>query len=109
MKAVCNASPLIALAKAGLLDVLRGMFDRIVVPGAVVREVLAGGPQDAGYAALERHAWLERVELEPPGSRLAALSLGAGESEVIEWALRHPGFVALLDDRAARRSAEVLG
>lgn len=28
-----------------------------------------------------------------------------GEAEVISWALRHPGFSAILDDRAARALA----
>lgn len=109
MKAVCNASPLITLAKAGLLDVLHHLFDRVVVPDAVVREVRVAGPEDPGALALERMPWLERVVLNPPVSRLGTMSLGAGESEVIEWALRHPGHVAILDDRAARRSAQALG
>jgi predicted nucleic acid-binding protein len=40
---------------------------------------------------------------------LAAWSGGAGEAEVISWALAHPGFVAVLDDRAARRLAAQQG
>ena len=30
---------------------------------------------------------------------------GAGEAEVITWALQNPGFTAILDDRAARNLA----
>jgi predicted nucleic acid-binding protein len=37
------------------------------------------------------------------------IHLGAGEAETIEWSLRHPDFMAILDDRAARRTAEALG
>ncbi len=35
-----------------------------------------------------------------------AWDLGAGESAVLTWARRNPGFTAILDDRAARRCAE---
>ena len=34
---------------------------------------------------------------------------GAGEAEVISWALQNPGFIAVLDDRAARLLATGLG
>ena len=34
---------------------------------------------------------------------------GAGEAEVVSWALQHPGFTAILDDRAARQMAARLG
>ena len=108
MKAVCNASPLITLAKAGLLDVLHAIFDRVVVPRAVVSEIVAGHPNDPCRRALSQTTWLEQVALDPPVSGLGAVQLGQGEAEVIEWALRHPEFLALLDDRAARRVAEAL-
>jgi predicted nucleic acid-binding protein len=109
MKVVCNASPFITLAKAELLEVLRSTFECVAVPEAVAREVLAGGTDDAACRALQRSPWLERVTLTPPVSRLATVPLGEGEAEVIEWALRNTGYVALLDDRAARRCAEALG
>jgi predicted nucleic acid-binding protein len=109
MKAVCNASPLITLSKAGLVHVLDALFDRVVVPDAVVREVDDAGPEDPGRRALAQLPWLERVVLAPAVSRLGTVQLGAGEAEVIEWGLRNPEFIALLDDRAARRVAVSLG
>ncbi len=41
--------------------------------------------------------------------RIAALDLGAGESEVLSLALGLSGYHAVLDDAAGRRSAEALG
>jgi predicted nucleic acid-binding protein len=35
--------------------------------------------------------------------------LGRGESEVIEYARLHPGTIALIDDRSARKVAEAIG
>lgn len=52
--------------------------------------------------------WLEIVDLTPPLSPLATWRLGQGESEVLEYAYRSPGTIAVLDDKAARRSAVAL-
>ena len=41
-KIVCDASPLIVLAKADLLELLPDQFSEIVVPQAVVEEITAG-------------------------------------------------------------------
>lgn len=109
MKVVCNASPLITLAKAGLMDVLPGLFERVVVPRSVVSEIMAGAPEDPCRKVLGHTPWLEQGVLAPEVSRLSTVQLGKGEAEVIEWALREPEFLALLDDRAARRVAEALG
>ena len=40
---------------------------------------------------------------------MAVWQVGTGESQVLGWALRGPGKVAILDDRAARRCATLLG
>ena len=68
MKVVCNASPLITLAKTGLIDVLHSLFDRVVVPQAVVKEVMAGGSEDPGCLAVSQLPWLEHVVLDPKSS-----------------------------------------
>ena len=40
---------------------------------------------------------------------LARARLGQGETEVLEYARIHPGMIAIVDDKAARRLAEGLG
>jgi len=42
MRAVCNTSPLIALASINKLDLLHHIFDEIFIPEAVQNEILAG-------------------------------------------------------------------
>lgn len=106
---VCNASPLITLAKAGLLNALPDQFQRILCPQAVVNEILAGPPEDLMRRVLPELSWLEVVQLHPALSPLAVWRLGRGESEVIEYARLNPGTVALLDDRAARKVATAVG
>jgi predicted nucleic acid-binding protein len=45
-KIICDASPLIVLAKADLLELLPNQFSKIVVPQAVVEEITAGPLDD---------------------------------------------------------------
>lgn len=69
----------------------------------------ARGPTDPAAKALAASGWLRRVEVgEPPGS-LLAWDLGPGETAVLAWAVGHPGGLAVIDDQAARRCADVLG
>jgi len=59
---VVNASPLIALAHAGKLELLDKLPSELVVPEAVVEEILAG-PDDPGRAvARVRLAHIVRVD-----------------------------------------------
>lgn len=106
---VCNASPLIVLAKAGLLDVLPRMFNPVCLPAAVEDEIARGPTGDPMRALLPGASWIRRVRCEPPLSPLAAWQLGAGEAEVIEYARLHSNHAVILDDRAARRAAVGLG
>lgn len=103
-----NASPLILLARANLLDLLQLAGPQIVAPAAVADEILREGPQDPAARALETVPWLTIVEAPPVPVVVQAWDLGAGESSVLAWALGHPGTVAIVDDLAARRCAAAL-
>ncbi len=107
-EAVCNASPLIVLAKSGLLHILPKLFDRVFLPQAVAEEIAAGPFDDPMRLALPRSPWLETVSLTPPISPMSTWQLGKGEAEVIEYARLHGNLPVLLDDRAARRAAAAL-
>jgi predicted nucleic acid-binding protein len=54
-RAVVNASPLVVLSRAGRLELLRLVGDRIVIPQAVVEEVK--GHSDEAARALEDGSW----------------------------------------------------
>ncbi len=107
--AVSDASPLIVLAKTGLLHVLPSLFSAVLLPQAVADEIQAGPADDPLRLALPGCDWLRPVQLEPPISPLSAWQAGLGEAEVIEYARLHANLPVLLDDRAARRAAEALG
>lgn len=105
--AVVNASPLIVLSRAGRLDLLQLVADRVVVPAAVAEEITAHSDEAAHSIGV--HVWLECVPAIPASPAVAAWDLGAGESAVLSWAAAHPGCVAVIDDYAARTCAQVLG
>lgn len=107
-KAVVNASPLILLFKSGLIGLLPQLFTEIIVPDAVWREIIAGGESDRAAARLPNISWLRRATVPAILPEVLAWSLGDGESEVLSFALTHAGYVAMIDDKAARRCARTL-
>lgn len=94
------------LARAGRLDLLQSVGDRIIVPDAVALEVRVHS--DEAARALQSHSWLEQRPAIAVPPAVASWDLGAGESAVLAWATAHPGTLAVLDDYAARTCAEVL-
>ena len=106
--AVLNASPVIVLARAGYLDLIPKLVSSPVIPRAVANEIQAGRSDDPAVEFLSSANWLDIADLTPPLSPLAVWRLGQGESEVLEYAQRSPGTIAVLDDKAARRLAVAL-
>ncbi len=104
---VLNASPLIALAKVGHVDLLAAPGRSVVVPEAVAAEILRGHADDPARRALEAGLGLEvrRAALDP---EVMEWSLGAGESAVLSLC-RTLSALAILDDREARVAARTLG
>lgn len=49
------------------------------------------------------------MHVQDPTPELAAWDLGAGETAVLSYALANPGWVAILDDGAARKCAVTFG
>jgi predicted nucleic acid-binding protein len=103
-----NASPLIQLADADLLDFLQLAAPEIVVPQPVADEIRAGGAADAAVRALDSTPWLRVVEVPMTPPTIQAWDLGEGESSVLTWAHANSGTLAILDDLAARRCAATL-
>ena len=69
---VCNSGPLIALSLVGCLDVLKKLYSQVLVPGAVIDEVVGSGAGRAGASEVSHAGWLEHVRVEPPPEPLLA-------------------------------------
>jgi len=110
MTLVLNASPVIVLAKAGLLDHILLLTDRVLIPRTGALEITRFNyPADAACAWVGSIA-AEPFITEPPATSdfVTAWGLGAGESSVISLVEILPGAIAVLDDLAARRCAGAL-
>lgn len=105
---VVNASPLILLGKIGHLTLLPKLCAELVIPTGVAAEVRKGGADDVASLWLDVSARTNILDASVVPPLVTAWDLGAGESEVLAWALAHRNFVAILDDRVARRCAQVL-
>lgn len=108
---IFNASPVIVLAKAGLLKMFSALGTPSIIPQAVLDEVLSvEDPMDPARVWFEQAEALMQVVPTPPmSSFLAGWDLGSGESAVISAASTRAGAVAVLDDLAARRCAQAHG
>lgn len=105
--AVTNTGPIIALCGAGRLQLLDELFERLVVPFAVMLDLLGkpGAPEAAQLVALKAFE-LRSLNRAPPAE---TSSLDEGERAAVALTLELGGDVALLDEVDARRVASSLG
>lgn len=105
---VADTGPLIALARVGQLDLLRRLYQRIVVPPAVHAEFPpdSGRPGAAVLCSAFDAGWItvEAVTDSALGEELERL-LGPGEAEAIALAERTDACFLLVDDARGRRAA----
>jgi predicted nucleic acid-binding protein len=105
---VVNASPVIALARAGFEHLLTGPSRSVLLPQAVVEEIVAGPPNDPARVLLER-GWASIATPKSIPTSVVEWGLGRGETQVLAIALETPGSTAVLDDAAARTAARAVG
>jgi predicted nucleic acid-binding protein len=106
---VINASPVILLAKVGLIQHVPKLVETFVIPQPVVTEILNYRDKDAAAIWLED---LGKNFVQPAVAELKQLSssgVGSGERAVISFAAANSNFVAVLDDLEARTIAHRLG
>lgn len=111
-KVVSNASPLIYLAKAGQLSLLRELYQEVLVPEEVFREAgeTGGSPDALVIASARDDGWMRIVGLEQGDVERLAESAGieTGEAAAILLA-RQENALLLIDDKMGRGAAEILG
>ena len=107
-KIIVNSTPLIALAKANKLEILKEMYEHIIIPEAVYREVT----EKDDIAAQRIEAAREWIEVRKVDSnldrRMYRAKLHEGEVEVMLLAQEIGADVVIIDDGAARKTAEYL-
>ena len=102
MAVVSNSSPLIALARIQRLDLLPAIFESVLIPPAVAREIAPSIP------VLPTWLRIQAPSVLPPASLLRR-RLGDGELEALALAIELKADWIILDDLPARRAAQANG
>jgi predicted nucleic acid-binding protein len=89
------------------LDLLQKLYQRIIVPEAVVNELKAGRDQGEDTPDVTDYDWIEVQSVRVPQLIRLITDLGAGEAEVLALALEEPGRLVILDDHLAREVAKL--
>jgi predicted nucleic acid-binding protein len=107
---VTNTTPLIALAVAtDGLEILRTLYDRVIVPLEVAEEIHAIGTNAPGVKAFDDATWLERLDKPAVLTPYLRNSLDGGEASVIQNALDLQIPLVCIDESVGRRVARLSG
>lgn len=113
MRAVADAGPLIRFSWIGRLDLLDALFDELLVPTAVWREVVPPEATFPGVEALVAARDRGRLRIEGVRDRgqvdVLCKSLDRGEAEALVLMRERQADLLLVDDQQARRAAQRLG
>ena len=108
-RVVSNTTPIQYLFQIGKLGLLGDLYGTVVVPTAVIREIEKGRSEGVYLPEIGTFPFLQ-VHSPRQDGLLARLSdLGAGEVEAILLAAEVPNSIVLLDDKAARIRAKLIG
>lgn len=94
------------LARIEALPLLPTLYDRMVLPEAVWREVVVEGEGQSGARTVRTAAWIERRTVGNRDLvRAFRQDLDAGEAEAIALAVETEGALLLMDERQGRETA----
>jgi uncharacterized protein len=110
MIVVSNTSPIFYLSTIGRLDLLRQLYNEIVIPTAVFNEITHVGNTDASARAVPTLSWIKTQPATDQGfiDTLSA-ELDPGEAEVIALAIELNAARLLMDERLGRSAATRVG
>jgi len=107
---VCDSTVLIGLAKIEKLELLREVFSKVCIPGAVFHEVTEKGANKPGSEVIKKAHWIETIPIKDRTQvGLLMVSLEMGEAEVLALARELRADLILVDEEKARKSAVIAG
>ena len=107
---VINTGPLIALVAAlHDLAILENLYQEVLVPFEVCREMRARGCRAFAIQQFEEARWLTKKEQPLAIDSLLANSLDVGEAAVIQLALNEQVSTVAIDETVGRRVAKLSG
>ena len=110
MRVICNTSPLVGLMKINRPELLPCLVDEVIIPQAVLDELRANSSRHAAEVGqimdmIEQHKLAVYQVKHEAAVRLMYGKLHYGELEVIVGAKELGLTVAIIDERAARKTA----
>ena len=106
---ICNTTPLQYLHQIGSLELLKHLYQQLVVPQAVVSELRQGKLRGVDVPSVETLEWISVQTVSTVDLLRVPAGLDAGEREVLALALAEHDPLLILDDAAARNQAQALG
>jgi predicted nucleic acid-binding protein len=106
---IVDTSSLFYFYRVGLFELFNELYGHITVPEAVKNELKEGQTQGEDVPQLERYPWVKIKSVSMPKYLQLIADLGPGESEVLALATNHPTALLVLDDKLARRIADMQG
>lgn len=106
---VADASPLIGLATAGALHLLRELYGTVTI-SRLVKEEVTGHSKRPGARELDaamREGWVRVAPAPPETWRFTGLD--SGEASTLALAAEQEGALVLMDDTQGRAQAAALG
>lgn len=107
-KVIVNSTPLITLSKLRHLNLLRELYEEIIIPVAVKEEVTVKDDL-ASQDVLDNLDWIKVVDCPVADRNIFSSKLHAGEIEVLILAQNLQADLIIVDDKPARKAATFLG
>lgn len=106
MIVVSNTSPLFYLSTIGQLDLLRQLYDEIVIPTTVFNEITNVGNTDASARVVPTLSWIKtQSATDQELVNTLRAELDPGEAEAIALAVELNADRLLMDERLGRAAA----
>ena len=107
---ISDTTPILAFIKKNELDILKNLFNRVIIPKAVYDEIL-NTPKDLGNEAriLQdelKKKWIIIIEIK--SLKYSDLGLGKGENEAINLCMEYEKPLLLIDEKKGRNIAKSL-
>lgn len=110
MIVVSDTSPILNLARVGRLELLYALYNRVLIPPAVYKELTAAKLDESLLTDLTSTPWLV-VDTPKDQDRVKTLraDLDPGEAEAIVLAVERQADLLLVDERRGRKIAGMMG
>jgi predicted nucleic acid-binding protein len=106
-KVISNTTPIISLLKIGKLNLLKDLYEKIIIPNAVFQEI-ENGKHKEYYQDISKIDWIDIQNISNKESVLYLFDLDEGEAEVLILAHELNADLVIIDELAGRRYAKNL-